>query len=206
MSHPLWARLFARQAEDAEAKGIREKRTALLEGLRGRVLEIGAGSGLNFPHYPEGVTEVVAIEPEGYLADLSEARIDEARVPVTVQRGAGESLPFADDEFDAVISFHVLCSVAAPERVLAEARRVLKPGGELRFNEHVASAQPSRARLQRGADLIWPHVAGGCHLGRDTEGSIRAAGFSIEEIERYSFGIPPLDPPKAHILGRAVSA
>lgn len=206
MSRPIWARLFARQAEDAEAKGIHEKRVALLSGLRGRVLEIGAGTGLNFPHYPETVTEVVALEPESYLADLSESRIGEAQVPVTVQRGAAETLPFADDEFDAVVSFHVLCSVDDPKRVLAEAGRVLKPGGELRFNEHVASPNPRRASLQRGADLIWPHVAGGCHLGRETEASIRAAGFTTIEIEHYSFGIPPLDPPKSHILGIAVPA
>lgn len=206
MSRPIWARLFARQAEDAEAKGICEKRVALLRGLRGRVLEIGAGTGLNFPHYPETVTEVVALEPEAYLAELAEARVAEAPVPVTVQRGAAEALPFTDDEFDAVVSFHVLCSVEAPQRALAEARRVLKPGGELRFNEHVASAKPRRASLQRGADLIWPHLAGGCHLGRDTEASIRTAGFTITEIEHYSFGIPPLDPPKSHILGIAVPA
>ena len=183
-----------------------EKHVALLSGLRGKVLEIGAGTGLNFPHYPEDVTEVVALEPEGYLADLSESRIAEAQVPVTVRRGAAEALPFADDEFDAVVSFHVLCSVDDPQRVLAEARRVLKPGGELRFNEHVASAKPRRASLQRGVDLIWPHIAGGCHLGRDTEASIRATGFTIAEIEHYSFGIPPLDPPKSHILGIAVPA
>jgi hypothetical protein len=94
--------------------------------------------------------------------------------------------------------------VTAPERAIAEARRVLKLDGELRFNEHVASPLPRRARLQRVADLVWPHVAGGCHLGRDTEASIRAGGFEITEIERYVFGIPPVDPPKSHVLGRAV--
>jgi len=205
VSRPVWARLFARQAEDAEAKGLREKRQALLRGLSGRVLEIGAGSGLNFPHYPETVTEVVAIEPEHYLAELAETRATAAAAPVSVHRAAAETLPFSDNEFDAAVSFHVLCSVDAPQQVLAEVRRVLKPGGELRFNEHVASPKPARARLQRQADLLWPHVAGGCHLGRDTEASIRAAGFEITEIDRYAFGIPPLDPPKTHILGRAAA-
>lgn len=203
MTRPIWARLFARQAEDAEEKGVCEQRARLLEGLSGRVLEIGAGTGLNLPHYPASVAEVVATEPERYLAELAQARADRAVRPVTVIPSAAESLPFEDGEFDAAVSFHVLCSVDDPAAALRELRRVLRPGGELRFNEHVASSHPRRARLQRRADLIWPHLAGGCHLGRDTEASIRSAGFTITDIDRYSFGIPPLDPPKAHILGTA---
>ena len=205
VNRPVWARLFARQAEGAEAKGFREQREALLARVEGRVLEIGAGTGLNFPHYSDVVSEVVAIEPEPYLAGLAEDRAHDCPVPTTVVRASAESLPVGDGEFDAVVSFHVLCSVDEPRLVLNEVRRVLKPGGELRFNEHVASGKPRRAQLQRAADLVWPRLAGGCHLGRDTESVIRESGFEIEEINRYSFGIPPLDPPKAHILGRAVS-
>jgi SAM-dependent methyltransferase len=197
--------LVARQADAAESKGIGEKRPVTLDGLSGRVLEIGAGSGLNFPHYPDAVEEIVAVEPENYLAELAEAKAGEVDLRVTVVRASAEALPFADGEFDAAVSFHVLCSVTDPAVALSEIRRVLKPGGQLRFNEHVASADPGRARWQRRLDALWPRIAGGCHLGRDTEASILRAGFEVGDIERYSFGIPPLDPPKAHILGRATS-
>ena len=202
--HPVCARLYARQAEQADELGLAERRQALLEGLSGRIIEIGAGTGANLRHYPASVAEVVAVEPEPYLRRrLSEAAA-QSRTPVTVVDALAEALPFEDASLDAAVACLVLCSVADPRRVLAELARVLRPGGELRFLEHVASPRAGRRRVQRAADAtIWPLLSGGCHLGRDTTSDIMAAGFAIERQERFSFGIPPLDPPKTHVRGRA---
>jgi ubiquinone/menaquinone biosynthesis C-methylase UbiE len=202
--HPLCARLYARQAERPEAMGLAERRRALLAGLSGRVLEIGAGTGTNLRHYPSEVTEVVAVEPEPYLrARLSEATASAAGA-VTVVDAAAERLPFDDGSFDAAVSSLVLCSVEDTARALAEVARVLRPGGQLRFLEHVASPHAARRRAQRLADAtVWPRLSGGCHLGRDTTALLEAAGFAIECEARFAFGIPPLDPPKTHVLGLA---
>jgi SAM-dependent methyltransferase len=202
--HPLCARLYARQAERAEGLGLAQRRRRLLEGLSGRVLEIGAGTGTNLAHYPPAVDEVVALEPEPYLRQRLAAAAERVPVDVAVIDAAAEALPFADGGFDAAVSCLVLCSIADPVRALAELRRVLRPGGELRFLEHVASPQPARRRFQRAADAtLWPLLSGGCHLGRDTTRLIADAGFAIERCERFAFGIPPLDPPKTHALGVA---
>jgi ubiquinone/menaquinone biosynthesis C-methylase UbiE len=202
--HPLCARLYARQAERAEALGLAGRRRSLLAGLSGRVLEIGAGTGTSLRHYPPEVTEVVAVEPEPYLrARLSEAA-SAATVAVTVVDAAAERLPLDDGTFDAAVASLVLCSVVDPDRVLAELARVLRPDGELRFLEHVASPHAGRRRAQRVADAtLWPWLSGGCHLGRDTVGLLAAAGFAIDRDERFAFGIPPLDPPKTHVFGVA---
>jgi len=202
--HPLCARLYARQAERAEALGLADRRRSLLVGLSGRVLEIGAGTGTNLRHYPAEVTEVVAVEPEPYLrARLSNAA-EFAAVHVTVIDAAAERLPLEDGTLDAAVASLVLCSVADPGLALRELARVLRPGGELRFLEHVASPNAGRRRAQRAADAtVWPRLSGGCHLGRDTTALLTSAGFAIEREERFAFGIPPLDPPKMHVLGIA---
>ena len=204
VDHPLCARLYARQSLQAERLGLAARRAQLLDGLAGRVLEIGAGNGLNFRHYPGPVEEVVAIEPERRLRELALAAASEAPVPVSVRDAMAEALPFMDDEFDAAVASLTLCSIADAEAALAELHRVLRADGELRFFEHVASPRRAARALQRTADAtVWPHLSGGCHLGRDTGRLIDAAGFEIVRCERFSFRIPPLDPPKTHILGVA---
>jgi ubiquinone/menaquinone biosynthesis C-methylase UbiE len=206
VDHPVCARLYARQSEQAERIGLAARRAQLLGGLRGRVVEIGAGNGLNFAHYPASVTEVVAAEPERHLRALAEHAAREAPVPVTVVNAVAEKLPWPDDAFDAAVVSLVLCSVANVEAALAELRRVLHPGGELRFLEHVASPRPAVRAVQRAADAtVWPHLSGGCHLARASDRLIEAAGFAIETCERFTFRIPPLDPPKTHVLGVARS-
>ena len=204
VSHPIAARLYAGQAGKAEQLGLAERRAQLLSGLSGRVIEIGAGTGSNFRHYPPGVSEVVAVEPEAYLRGLAEKAATDAPVPVRVLDAAAEALPSQDGEFDAAIASLVLCSVTHPNRALAELFRVTRPGGELRFNEHIRSHSHAVARIQRTADRLgWPRVAGGCHLARDTEALMSQAGFEVRSLERYSFRIPPLDPAKPHIIGTA---
>jgi SAM-dependent methyltransferase len=204
VSHPLFARLYARQSHKAEAKGIADQRRRTLSGLSGSVVEVGAGNGLNFGHYPAGVSEVIAVEPEPYLRAEAERAANEASVEVSVVAGVAEDLPLANEAVDAGVASMVLCSVADPELALRELYRVIRPGGELRFNEHVISERRGLAVLQRGLDVVWPHVAGGCHLGRDTGALLREAGFEVERVERFTFGLPPLDPPKPHILGIAL--
>ena len=174
-------------------KGERDHRVEMLAGLRGRVIEVGAGNGLNFDLYPESVTEVVAVEPEAVLRRGAEQAAGRASVPVRVVDGVADALPAEDASFDAGVASLVLCSVPDQAAALAELHRVIRPGGELRFYEHVAADAPGFARVQRLADPVWTRFAGGCHVNRDTAGAIEAAGFAIDRIRRFSFSISLMD-------------
>jgi ubiquinone/menaquinone biosynthesis C-methylase UbiE len=171
-------------------RDVGEHRQELLAGLSGRVVEVGAGNGLNFSRYPATTVEVVAVEPEAYLRRSAERAAVEANVPVSVRDGVAERLPFADGEFDAAVASLVLCSVPQQGPALAELRRVLKPGGELRFFEHVRAASPRKARIQRGLDRsgVWPLFGGGCHCSRETVAAIEAAGFAVQRVKRLEVG------------------
>jgi len=204
--HPIFARVYERIGSAAERAGAAEYRRRLLAGLSGRVVEPGAGTGLNFRHYPATVTEVVAVEPEGYLRErAAAAAADGVAVTVTVVAGTAARLPLDDASVDAAVASLMLCSVADQGAALAEIFRVVRPGGELRFYEHVAAEPGSMLhRVQRSVDPLWTRLAGGCHLTRDTATAIAAAGFAIEECERFAFA-PCLTSRLAatHILGRA---
>jgi SAM-dependent methyltransferase len=167
-----------------------KQRAELVAGLSGRVVEIGAGNGANFKHYPATVREVVALEPEAYLRRKATAAACDAPVPVSVRDGLADALPLDEGSVDAAVASLVLCSVDDPSRALAELRRVLAPGGELRFVEHVRSHDPRKARLQGRLDGsgAWPRLAGGCHCARDTVGAIEAAGFEIERVRSFDLG------------------
>jgi ubiquinone/menaquinone biosynthesis C-methylase UbiE len=204
-SRPLFARILARAAAIEARKGGTEHRRRLLAGLEGRVVEVGAGTGNNFAHYPPGVTEVLAVEPERNLRALAVEAARQAPVPVRVVSAVIDHLPAGDASMDAAVVAGVLCSVPEPSRALAELARVVRPGGELRFYEHVTSANPIGAGVQRllGA-TVWPRVMGGCHPARDTEATIEAAGFAVEDCERFTFLPTTLSIPVApRILGRA---
>ncbi|AOT57743.1 MULTISPECIES: class I SAM-dependent methyltransferase [Streptomyces] len=184
--HPLFARFYARLSVAAETKGgVGELRRELLDGLSGRVVEVGAGNGLNFPHYPAAVSEVVAIEPERVLRRLAAEAGLRAGVPVDVVPGTAEALPVKSEAFEGAVASLVLCSVRDVERSLAELRRVLKPGGELRFFEHGRARGRAAAAVQRGLDAtVWPRLFGGCHTARDPLAAIEAAGFEIVTYRR----------------------
>jgi ubiquinone/menaquinone biosynthesis C-methylase UbiE len=202
--HPAFARIYAKAVEYAEAHGGAEHRRRLLDGLSGRVIEVGAGSGANFAFYPDGVSKVLAVEPGHYLRALAQEAARRAPVAVEVVDGVAEQLPGAEGSFDAGVTSLVLCTVPDQAAALAELFRVIQPGGELRFYEHVVSHRRWEARIQRLADAtFWPHVAGGCHLARDTKSAIEQAGFEIEACERFGFSFAPLLPPDPHVLGRA---
>jgi ubiquinone/menaquinone biosynthesis C-methylase UbiE len=203
VKNPLFARYFERCGARLEEHGGRELRTELLKGLSGRVLEVGAGTGMNFPHYPPSVRTVVAVEPEPYLRSRAERAAASAPVPLTVVDGTAAHLPAADAEFDAVVVAGVLCSVADVPAALAEFSRVLRPGAELRFWEHVRSRDPLYAGFQRAADLAWPYLMGGCHVQRDTLTSIGRV-FTVEEVRGFRFPASAvLSPPAPRILGIA---
>jgi ubiquinone/menaquinone biosynthesis C-methylase UbiE len=177
----------------------------MLEGLVGDVVEVGAGSGINFRHYPPTVRRVLAMEPEPRLRAVATRAAAAAPVPVEVVAGLAENVPAPDASVDAVVVAGLLCSVPDPGVALAEFARVLRPGGELRFYEHVVSEHAVSARLQRAIDrLVWPRLFGGCHTSRDTAGSIRSAGFAFGRIERFSFRPTLVSIPVApRILGSA---
>lgn len=207
VSHPLFARFYARISVAAEhGAGIAAHRRELLAGLSGRVIEIGAGNGLNFAHYPPAVSEVVAVEPEPRLRELARSAALRAEVPVDVVPGTAEALPLKSEAFDAAVVSLVLCSVRDPARALAEIARVLRPGGELRFFEHGRADGRGMTAVQRALDrTVWPLLFGGCHTGRDTLGELRAAGFDLGAYRhlRVPAGGPSL-PTSAHVLGTAL--
>jgi ubiquinone/menaquinone biosynthesis C-methylase UbiE len=200
--HPVFARFFDRLSRLME-HDVGPRRDELLAGLSGRVLEIGAGNGINFGHYPPSVEEVVAIEPESYMRARAQSAAARAPVAVSVHEGVAEELGLDDASFDATVACLVLCTVRDEAQTLAELRRVLKPGGELRFFEHVRGGH-TKARVQRLADGsgIWPLLGGGCHCGRDTVGAIETAGFRVERARDLNVG-PGWGITNPHVLGLA---
>ncbi|MFC8228460.1 class I SAM-dependent methyltransferase [Streptomyces sp. NPDC057287] len=187
VQHPVFARFYARMSVTADLKGgVAAHRDELLAGLSGRVIEIGAGNGLNFAHYPGAVSEVVAIEPERSLRQLAAGAGLRAEVPVDVVPGTAEALPVKSEAFDAAVASLVLCTVRDLPRALAEIKRVLRPGGELRFFEHTLAPGGALASAQRAVDrTFWPTLFGGCHTARDTVAAIESAGFELGVCRRF---------------------
>lgn len=185
-------------------RDLSARRDELLAGLSGRVVEIGAGNGMNFRHYPATVAEVLAFEPEPYLRGKAQEVARSAPVDVTVSDATADPLPLEAESCDAAVASLVLCTVPDPAGALAELRRVLRAGGELRFLEHVRSADARKARVQRALDRsgVWPLVGGGCHCSRDTPAAIEAAGFRIERIRGVDLG-PSWVVTNPHVLGVA---
>ena len=203
LDHPFFARMWTVMSAH-ESPLMRRLRSENLAGLSGRVLEVGAGTGTNFAFYPETVTQVVAVEPEVALAPRAREAAAAAPVPVTVIATTIEAMGDVEP-FDAVVCSLVLCSVEDPGSVLRQLNSVLKPGGELRYFEHVASTG-WRGSLQRLADAtVWPRIAANCHTHRDTERTIVGAGFALEAA-RHQWTLPAWAPlPVAEVaVGRAV--
>lgn len=197
----LWAAAYDRVAAREERAGADAYRRRLCAEARGQVVEIGVGTGRNLRYY-ERAEHVLAVEPDPAMRRRAERVAARAPVPVTVVAGDAADLPVADASVDTVVSGLVLCTVGDLDRVLGEIRRVLRPGGELRFWEHVRAADHRLARWQDRLEVPWRWVGRGCHPNRATVDAIRRAGFELVWVEGYDQpGVPPIVRP--HVIGVA---
>lgn len=184
----LMAAIYDRTCIPSERAGLSDWRAQLLSTLKGSVLEVGTGTGFNLPHYPQAVTHLVLSEPDKHMqAALLRKRGADIDARMEVATASVDDLPMEDASFDAVVSTLVLCSAANPACALAEIFRVLRPGGQFAFLEHVAADQRADARRykwQGRIEPIWRRVMDNCHLRRETELYIKEAGFDIDWIQR----------------------
>lgn len=202
---PYFGRVYPVMARALDAGGMGDRRSTLLAGLSGQILEVGSGDGATFAHYPVTVERVLAIEPEARLRALSQAAAARAPVPVDVRAGTAEQLPAATASVDAVVFAMVLCSVPDQHAALAEAVRVLRPGGRVCFLEHVRADTPGLARVQDVLDAtVWPRLMGGCHTGRDTLAALERAELRVQRLERFLFP-QARTPVSFYVLGSAVT-
>ena len=187
----LFARFYDRLVAGSEEAGLRERRAALLAAAEGRVLELGAGTGLNLGHYPAGVRELVLSEPEAPMLRRLAPRVAASHPRASTVQASAEQLPFKAASFDTVVSTLTLCTVRDLPAALAEVRRVLVPGGRLLFLEHVRADDARTARLQDRVTPIWKRIGHGCHPNRATVAAIETAGFEVERLERGSLPQAP---------------
>jgi ubiquinone/menaquinone biosynthesis C-methylase UbiE len=183
-----WGRLFAaaydRGLKATEEAGLRQMRRELLGAAGGRVVELGAGTGVNLDLYPVGVEDLVLVEPDPHMAKRLRARLAESARVATVVEAPAERLPLEDASFDTAVATLVLCTVPDPAAALAEAARVLKPGGKLLFVEHVRAEDPGLARWQDRLEKPWRFLGDGCHCNRDTLATIAASPLALGGVER----------------------
>jgi SAM-dependent methyltransferase len=194
-----WGRAFSamydRGFQGAEDAGLRELRGGLLAQAQGRVLELGAGTGLNLEHYPREIESLTMVEPDPHMTRQLREKLERSgrSAEISVVEAAGEDLPFAGASFDTVAVTLVLCTVPDPEATLSEIKRVLEPGGQLLFLEHVRSHQPGLAKWQDRMEGPWKFLADGCRCNRDTVAAIGAAGFELGDVETGELPkLPPL--------------
>ena len=204
-----WARVFAILYEPflwvGERAGLRTLRADQLSRAYGRTVEIGSGTGLNLPHYPHTLDELVLVEPDGAMRSRLERRLSHGGLPqARVVDGSAEQLPFADGTIDTVVSTLVLCTVDSPDIALHEIARVLRPGGQLLYIEHVRSESPTLARWQDLLAAPWRRFARGCHSNRATGELIAASGLVPGPVRHAAWhGMPPIVRPL--IIGQAHS-
>ncbi|HZP26566.1 MAG TPA: class I SAM-dependent methyltransferase [Dehalococcoidia bacterium] len=191
--HKWFAYFYDRMSGRMEKNFLADVRRGIMGGARGRVLEIGCGTGLSFAYYGPAVSELVATEPDPYMLERARQRTDDFAGTLQIVQAPAEELPFPDESFDTVVSTLVLCTVRDPRKALTEIKRVLKPQGEFRFYEHVRSDGAALALAQDAINPVWSWFGGGCHPNRDTVRLIREAGFEISDLHRAT-PVPPVPP------------
>jgi ubiquinone/menaquinone biosynthesis C-methylase UbiE len=207
MSPPsgAWTRIFALAYDPflwlGEIAGVRSRRSALLSNARGRVVEIGAGTGLNVAHYPHGITELVLTEPDVAMRQKLARRLQRQKRAARIVDAPAERLPLADASVDTVVSTLVLCTVTDPELTLREIARVLRPDGQLLFIEHVRASSRFLAACQDYLLEPWRRFACGCCCNRPTVELMRACGFEVAADEFVWRGMPTIVHPL--VVGRA---
>lgn len=203
--HKWFAALFDRVMASAERSFMKRVREDITGGAKGRVLEIGCGTGANFAYYSEQAQEVIATEPDPYMLERARKKAATASRPLEIRQASAEELPFSDSSFDTVVSTLNMCSIPHPDRALAEIKRILKPSGEYRFYDHVRYDHAFGAFWQDLIAPVWGWFGAGCHPNRDIAAFIRDAGFEFERLES-SKPLPPIPPmlfSRPHILGVA---
>ncbi len=194
--------LYDRSFKATEEAGLRQMRRELLAGARGRVLELGAGTGANLDLYPEAVEELVLAEPDPHMTRRLRSRLAESSRTASVAEAPAERLPFEDASFDTAVVTLVLCTVPDPRAAIAEVARVLKPGGQLLFIEHVRSQDPGLACWQDRFERPWRFLGDGCHCNRDTVATIAASSLELSDVRRDKLPkAPPIVRPL--VQGRA---
>jgi SAM-dependent methyltransferase len=191
--------LYDRSLKATEEAGLREMRRATLAQASGRTIDLGAGTGANLGLYPDAVTDLVLAEPDPHMLRRLRPKVAEAGLAAQVIQASAEDLPFHDDSFDTAAFTLVLCTVPDPARALAEAARILRPGGRLLFVEHVRSGDAGMARWQDRLKGPWRFFADGCHCNRDTVATIEASPLTVETVE---LGRLPKAPPIVRPLAR----
>ena len=198
-----WGRVFTalydRLMASTEEEGLREMRRETLSTASGRTIDLGAGTGANLGLYPDSVTELVLAEPDPHMLRKLHPKAEEAGVEAEIVEAGAESLPFEDSSFDTAVFTLVLCTVPDPAAALAEAARVLKPGGRLLFVEHVRSEDGGLAHWQDRLERPWRFFGDGCHCNRDTVATIETAPFTVESVDRTEL---PKAPPIVRPLVR----
>lgn len=185
-----FANLYDIAMAPLEKRGIGRIRKKIISGLEGKILEIGAGTGANFPYYSsERVISIEALEPNQHMLEQAKLKAADAKVKVGFHQGVGENLPFREGEFDTVVATLVLCSVEDPQKVFQEIRRVCKKGGRIVLFEHVRTESTSLAALQDALTPAWKRVCDGCHLNRDTGRYMRESGIHVLKEKKYLKGI-----------------
>ncbi len=201
-----WARAFAALYDPflrvGERAGLRALREELLSRAHGRTLEIGSGTGLNLDHYPGDLDDLILLEPEAEMRSRLERRLERSGRPARLVDGCAERLPLEDGSIDTVVSTFVLCTVDAPDLALGEIMRVLRPGGQLLFIEHVRSESPTLAFWQDRLATPWASFAQGCRCNRATAVLIATYGLELDQVYEAAWkGMPPIVRPL--VAGRA---
>lgn len=194
-NHPVFTQVYRWIAKVEESGAVGRARSEISEALFGRLLIVGLGPAEDLHHLPDTVTEVVGVEPSASMRKVAESAIARTPIPVEVVDAVGEDLPLADASVDSVLFAYVLCSVDDPELVVAEALRVLRPGGTIAVLEHVVAEGGWMRQAQRAASPVWPLVAAGCRCDRDTRAVFAAAGLDVSGLrDTVLTNVPPVAP------------